>query len=87
MKIEKFLIRIQKNLLYTPNISIITVKLFIQEFANCLSKKEKERWITHIQLINEFSLKQITIDDYIHNSLIDNLDNDLKELMKDDKIE
>lgn len=87
MKIQKFLIRIQENLLYTPNISIITVKLFIQEFTNCLSKKEKERWQTHIQLINEFSLKQITIDDYIHNSLIENLDKDLKELMKDDKIE
>ena len=84
MKIQKFLTWIQDKLLNYPDISLCTVKLFIQEFFNCLSEKERERWKINLQMINEFSLKQMTIDSYVKEIVIDNLINELNKVKKDD---
>ena len=84
MKIERFLNWIQDKLLNYPDISLCTVKLFIQEFFNCLSEKERERWKINLQMINEFTLIQITIDQFLKETIEDNLDNELNELKKDD---
>lgn len=65
MKIERFLKWIQNKLINYPDIDFSTVKMFIQEFNKCLSKKERERWQVPIQLIQEFSLKQITINESV----------------------
>ena len=83
MKIEKFLKYIQHKLLNYPDINFITVKLFIQEFYNCLSKKEQIRYITECQLINEFTLKQISIDSFIQKTKVVNFENELNNLKND----
>ena len=83
MKIEKFLTWIQNQLLNYPDISFTTVKLFTQEFFNCLSNKEKERYKINYRMISEFTLLQVSIDSFVRDSIIDNLDNELKEI-KDD---
>ncbi len=84
MKLEKFLTWIQDKLLNYPDISFPTVKLFIQEFYNCLSEKEKERYIINYRMISEFTLKQITLDYYVKETVIDNLINELNNVKKDD---
>jgi len=83
MKIEKFLKYIQHKLLNYPDINFITVKLFIQEFYNCLSEKEQIRYITECQLINEFSLKQISLDTVINKIKVENLEIKLNNLKND----
>ena len=83
MKIEKFLKYIQNKLLNYPDISFETVKLFIQEFYNCLSDKQKIRYITECQLISEFSLKRISI---VNDIKTNNLETELNN-MKNDKNE
>jgi len=65
VKIERFLNWIQDNLLNYPDIDFKTVKMFVQKFNECLSIKERERWSLSIQLINEFSSKQISLDESI----------------------
>ena len=83
MKIEKFLKWIQFSLMNYPDISIKTVKIFIDEFYKCLSEVEQIRWKLQIEIISELTLKQISVDSFIHNSKIDKLENDLKEVKKD----
>jgi len=80
MKIEKFLKWIQFSLMNYPDISIKTVKIFIDEFYKCLSEVEQIRWILQYKIISELSLKQISIDSFIHNSKIDKLENNLNNL-------
>lgn len=84
MKLQKFLIWIQETLLNYPDISFSTTKIFIQEFYNCLTDKEKERNRLILQIINEMTLKQISLNSAILNSRINNFDNDLNKLKKDD---
>lgn len=83
MKTEKFLKWIQDKLLNYPDISIITTKIFIDKFYDCLSNKEKERYSLQIQIIKEVSLKQISIDTLVHNSKVDNLSKELDDLKND----
>lgn len=64
MKIERFLDWVQKQLLYYPDVSLQTVKLFINRFSECLSKKEHEQHWLAIKIIMEFSNKQITINSF-----------------------
>ena len=80
MKIEKFLNKIQKDLLRSPDIHLRTVKRFIQYFDCCLSKKERERWSLTIQMISEFTLKQISLDTCVDKSIYENLEVDLNHL-------
>lgn len=87
MKLERFFTWIQDQLLNYPDISFPTVKLFIQEFFNCLSEKEKERYKINYRMISEFTLKQITIDYYVKETIIDNLNNELLKIKNDDKLE
>lgn len=54
--------------------------MFIQEFSNCLSDKERERVSIQLQTIKQFSLKQITIDTCIDNEKINNLEQTLEKL-------
>lgn len=58
MKIEKFLNYIQDKLLNYTDIDFKTVKLIINKFNECLSKKEQERCSLQIQIIKEFFLKE-----------------------------
>lgn len=85
MKIEKFLKYIQQNLLNYPDISFITVKLFIQKFYECLSDKEQIRYMVDCQLISEFSLKQILIDTIVSQSKVENFEITLNNLKNDKK--
>lgn len=80
MKIEKFLNWIQERLLNYPDISFTTVKMFIDKFFNCLSEKERFRYVNSIQMIKEYTSKQISIDTIILDSKIRNLDNELNGL-------
>lgn len=86
MRIERFLNWIQNRLLNYPDISFTTVKMFIDKFFDCLSEKEKERWKIHIQMIKEFTSKQITLDTIVLDNKINNLNNEL-DLLKQDDIE
>ena len=83
MKLEKFFKWIQFNLVNYPDISFKTVKMFIDKFYDCLSKKEKERWKLQYQIISEFSLKQISLDSFVSKDKIIKLDNELNNLKKD----
>ena len=83
MKIEKFLKYILHTLLNYPDISFLTVKLFIQKFYECLSDKEQIRYIDNCQLISEFSLKQISIDTIVNQSKVENFEITLNNLKND----
>jgi len=83
MKIEKFLKYIQFTLMNYPDISFNTVKMFTDKFYNCLSTIEQVRWKLQCEIISELTLKQISIDSFIHNSKIDKLEIDLNEVKKD----
>ena len=85
MKIEKFLKYIQHTLLNYPDINLITVKLSIQEFYKCLSDKEQIRYLTEYQIINELSLKQISIDTILNNIKTNNLEIELNNLKNNNK--
>jgi len=83
MKIEKFLKYIQHTLLNYPDISFLTVKLFIQKFQECLSEKEQIRYMDNCQIISEFSLKQISIDTIVNHSKVENFEITLNNLKND----
>jgi hypothetical protein len=86
MKIERFLKWIQDKLLNYPDISFITAKIFIDKFYDCLSDKEKVRYKLQLQTIKEFSLKQISIDSFVKEIVIENLTDELNNI-KDDNHE
>lgn len=54
--------------------------MFIQEFSNCLSDVERNRVQTQLEMISQFSLKQITINGFIDNSKVESFDAELNEL-------
>jgi len=87
MKIQKFLIWIQDKLLNYPDISFFTVKMFIDKFKKCLSNKEIESNNLRLQIISELSLKQISIDSFVQNIVIENLTDELNNIKENDKIE
>lgn len=82
LKIQKFLIWIQETLLNTPDISINTIKLFIDSFESCLSHKEFENKTTKLLLrvIREVGIKQISIKTMTNKIINDNLENELNNL-------
>ena len=84
MKIERFLKLFQEKILNYPDISFQTAKIFFDKFVSCLSNKEKERFIITIGMISEFSLKQISLDSFVQNEKVNNLECELTELKKDD---
>lgn len=89
MKIERFLKWIQDKLLNYPDISINTVKMFVDKFYSCLSENERERKSIKliIQIITELTLKQITIDSFVKEIVIENLTEQLNNIKDDnDKI-
>jgi hypothetical protein len=83
MKIEKFFYWIQNQLINYPDIHLKTVKIFVDKFYCCLSKKEKERFRLHYQIISEISLKQISLDSFLLDSKINQLENKLTEIKKE----
>ena len=80
MKIERFLTWIMKKLLNYPDIDFRTVKLFTNEFSKCLSNKEQNRWWLTLEMINEFTSKQLTIDESINKIKVNNLEADFKKI-------
>ena len=87
MKIEKFLTWIQEKLLNYPDIDFKTVKMFMDKFECLLSTKEQERWNITLQMIKEFSLKQISLDSIVYDIKVEHLSNALDKLKKDDKLD
>lgn len=85
MKIQRFLIWIQEQLLNYPDISLKTVKMFLDGFYGCLSAKEIETNRNNLQIISELTLKQISLDTVVNNCKYDNLESQLNNLKKDDK--
>ncbi len=83
MKILRFLNWIQNHLVNYPDISLKTIKMFMDNFSGCLSANEIERYRLSLQLISEITSKQITIDEIVFNAKVENLENDLNGL-KDD---
>ena len=83
MKILRFLKWIQNHLVNYPDISLKTIKMFMDNFYSCLSVNESERYRLSLQLISEITSKQITIDEIVFNAKVENLENDLNGL-KDD---
>jgi hypothetical protein len=84
MKIEKLLITIERTLLNRPEIDFPTVHQFTTILYECMSEKEKNQFITHIQVIKSLTSKQITIDGFIHNTKIDNLDKQFKKVINNE---
>lgn len=80
MKTEKFLNWILDKLLNYPDVSISTVRMFIDKFNICLSKREKERFSLKIQLIQEFTLQQISLDSFVKDSKIEILESELTKI-------
>lgn len=80
MKIEKFLDWIQKNLLNYPNIDFKTVKMFIDKFYCCLSKREQDRYNISIQMIREYTSKQLNLEGFIEAENIKHLETELFKL-------
>lgn len=89
MKIERFLKWIQEKLLNYPDIDFKTVKMFVDKYYSCLSEKEKERKNIKllIQIITNLTLKQITIDSFVRDIVVENLTNQLNDIKKDDNKE
>ena len=85
MKIEKFLNWIQDKLLNYPDICFITVKMFVDKFDLCLSNKEKERHSLQLQMIREYSLRQISIDTTVQIIKTKNLETQLNEIKNEVK--
>jgi len=85
MKIEKFLKWIQDKLLNYPDISFITVKMFSDKFYSCLSNKEKERHSLQIQMIREYTSKQLSVDSFVKKIVIENLTEQLNNMKENDK--
>ena len=84
MKIEKFLNWILNKMLNYPDINFCTVKIFIDKFNTCLSKRERERWCLSIQMIKEFTSKQITIDTFVNNAKVKILSKELEKIKEVD---
>lgn len=80
MKIERFLTFILSKMVNYPDISFKTLKMFIDKFECYLSKKEKERYMVQIQLIKEFSLKQISLDSFVEQEKANHLEKQLNTL-------
>ena len=87
MKIEKFFKWIQNKLLNYPDISISTVKMFVDKFYHYLSKKEREKWKLQYQIVSEFTLKQISLDNFIKETITHDLIEQLNKLKNNDEIE
>ncbi len=84
MKIEKFLNWILDKMLNYPDVSISTVKMFIDKFHFYLSKKQKEQFSLKIQLIREFTCQQLSLESFVHNSKVEILENELNNLKEVD---
>lgn len=80
MKLEKFFDWILDKLLNYPDISLSTVKMFIDKMYRCLSEKERKRWLLKYQMISEFTLKQLSIDSINSTLKINSLEKELNEV-------
>lgn len=83
MKIQRFLIWIQEHLLNYPDVSLKTVKMFLDNFIRCLSAKEITSNRINLQIISELTLKQISLDTIVDNHKYKNLENQLNNLKND----
>ena len=87
MKVQKFLIFVKNHLVNYPDVSLKTVKMFMDKFKSCLSEKETERHKLELQVVNELTSKQITIDSIVHNAKVEHYENQLNGIKKKDKNE
>ncbi len=87
MKLQRFLECVSEKILNYPDIDLNTLKLFMDKFIKCLSKKELERNSLLIQMIMEHTSKQITIYSYVQKEITDDLMNQLAKQKEVDKTE
>jgi len=80
MKIQKFLDWIQQNLLTYPDIDLSTVKRIMDKFGMCLSKSERDRYWLSLEMIKEFTSKQISLTTFSENAKAENLKTELERL-------
>lgn len=80
MKIEKFLNCVQSKLLYHADIDFPTLKLFLDKFVKHLSKREYTRWQITIEIIMEFTSKQISIDKFVSDAITESLEIEINNL-------
>jgi len=85
LKIGKFLDLIQTVLLVNNDTDIKTVKMFIQIFNQCITMKERDRYWIAIQMISEFSLKQISLDNFVNKEKLKILENNLEQIKNGNK--
>lgn len=85
MKIEKFLECVQTKMLNYPDVHFRTLKLFFDNFVKCLSKRERERWMISLQMITEFSSKQISLTEFVNQEITNDLVSEITKLKKEGK--
>lgn len=80
MKIDRFLNWIQDQMLNYPDICFKTLKMFMDKFYACLSTKQQKRWSIEIEMIREFTSKQLTIDETVLIIKTKNLEKELNNI-------
>jgi len=85
VKIEKFLTCVLTELAYYPDINLRTLKIMMDKFRKCLSKREKERWQLSLDMINLLTTKQKSIIEINNDIKTSNLETDLIKLKKLDE--
>ena len=80
MKIERFLDWIQDNLLNYPDIDFATVKMFTDRFSSCLSPLEREKHRLRLQMIDNMTSTQITLDRIVQREKTNILGKELTKL-------
>lgn len=85
MKIERFLNWILEKLVNYPDIDFKTVKMFVDKFECYLSKTEKARYRITLQLIREFTSKQISLDSFVSQQITENLETQLNNIKNEVK--
>lgn len=85
MKIEKFLLLIENNLLNYPDIDLNTIKLYMNMFGKCLSKTERMKFTLYLQVINDIVSKQISLTSFVNEHKTKELESELNILKKGEK--
>jgi len=80
MKFHKFFKEIHRLALYDKSIDNKTLKIFMNTFYSCLSPNEIIFTKLLYDTIDNFTMKQETIDTFIDNIKVKELENTLNEL-------
>lgn len=79
MKFKRFLKEVL-GCIESNELDIYTVRSFLDIFCSCLNLKEWDKYFLDIQNVIEKNTKQITIDDFVSNTIIKELESELIRL-------